>query len=321
MSTDYTAGVLAAINKAAAEGREVVLPAGRINCATQLVLTAGARIIGRGQKAILDFSNKAATTANIIAFGDLGAAVVTTGDVGFGTETIPAPGHGLQVGEWFRLISTINVNTSAAGPDRLGSRADTVYFTETFQVMGVPDANNITINGGVRFPYPAGSAVKKLNSINGLGFRELTIDNGNIERAMADFRLLREFVIEDVETIDPLGPIEVRGAVDRSRVTRYNAAARLDHGLSSLQFLKVRDGCMALAVEGCEMAGGGQMLDITYSPTPTTLGSTPIDTLVRKNIFRDSTIAGAAITDHPGVTGSGPIPAELRCAAHFPTLP
>lgn len=303
LAADQTGLLNAAIADAATNGKTLEL-IGRIRVDGQIVLPSGARLRATSPGAIIDCTSSTASGSILTATGTLGSAIAVTGDVARFAQTIPATGHGLNVGDWFRIISTVNANDAAAGDDRLGDRADVVYLTETHQVAPGTDTNNIKIVGGCRFSYPTGSAVKKINGVTGIRLEGFKIEHASKAASPILLTLCEGALVEGVEVMNAGVEIAMRGCFGGSKIVRCKAWGDLATANSnSAAKIKILDGCVGVNVLDCDTANGGQLIDVTYTPSLTATLSAPcLDTTIKGGTCRNA--YSSAIVDHPTCDGT-----------------
>lgn len=305
-ATDYTAALIEALSQGASQGKEVILPPWTTRIDGQLPMVSNLALIGRNGKAILDFSNTAlaSTDALMVGAGSLGSAALLTVAANKWTNQITAPGNGLVVGDWFRAISTVDANSSAAGEDQLGERTDVVYLTETHQVFAKPSSDVIEVRGMLRFSYPIGSAVKKITPLSNILLRDLTIEQGSVANRLVEATLVDCMRISGMDVRDPGGEVIYRGCFNGSRIDHLRSHAAPDTALATnRQVIKITDGSTGVIVADMDLANGGQMIDITYTPTlSSTISAPTLDTMIQRGHIRNTSFS--AITDHPTCDGT-----------------
>lgn len=302
--SDQTAQLNAAIADAAANSQTLEL-IGRVRVDGQIILPNGASLRSKNASAIIDCSASTLTSGGILAAtGTLGVAMNVVAAVNRYDRTVNVPAHGLNAGDWFRIISTIDSQSAAAGDDRLGDRGNVVYLTETHQVATVPDANTIGIVGGFRFAYPAGSAVKKITPVTGIKLCGIKIEHAGKTSMPVLLTLCQRALIEDIEVMNAGGEIAMRGCFDGSRIVRPRAYGSLaTASANSNALIKIMDGCVGVQVTDIDLANGGQLVDVTYTPSMSaTLGAPCLDTSIRGGTCRNA--YASAIVDHPSCDGT-----------------
>jgi hypothetical protein len=175
-------------------------------------------------------------------------------------------------------------------------------LTETHQVESLNGAE-IGIRGALRFAYPAGSAVRKITAITDLQLETFAIDAGSVNSRPIHIELGQSTQIDGIEVRRARADVLLRGCFAGSRVRRLRAWA--DPGWSitgtNVQFLKIVDGCVGVRVEDVDLANGGQMIDVTYSPGNALVAPT-LDTTIDGGTVRNA--SASAITDHPCCAGT-----------------
>ncbi|AXF52901.1 MAG: cell wall surface anchor family protein [Bacteriophage sp.] len=250
----------------------------------------------------LDCSAGTGTAPIIIANGSLSAGVTTSVANARWATTILAPNHGLSVGDWFRITSTVSANSPEAGYDQLGDRADFVPLCETHCVETITNANEFTIRGALLFNYVAGSKVQKISSVDGIRLTKMRILCGGRRVRPIQLTLCRNPIISDLECVDAAADVMFRGCFDAPGIygPRIHGLPNQDTSYNA-QFIKIVDGTVAAQIIEIDLANGGQMIDVTYTPGNELVAPT-INTRIAGGVVRNAYLS--AIVDHPTCWGT-----------------
>lgn len=302
VAASQAVGFAAAVARAISEGKPLRIGNGRTRLDSTIALPDGLVIYGNDhERSVLDFSNGAGFgTAMMTATGTLGTAKALTGALNKGSRAVVATGHGAAIGNWVRIRSNVDANSAAAGEDRLGDRANVIYFTEFAKVTAVADANNLTIDRALRFNYPIGSTIEVVSSVR-FRLEALGVDCGLLAVPALYATLARGDMAKDVE-IKNIGAESVfRACFDGPSIHgRFlGNPNRVRDGVTNLQLLKPLDATVGFRVlPGSFIAHGGQPFDVTYSPASATWGAPTLDTRVAFCEIEDTDFS--ALVDHPG---------------------
>ncbi|QAZ38422.1 hypothetical protein C1M51_02740 [Methylibium sp. Pch-M] len=302
---DQTAALIEAFEAGRDQGRDVVLPPWEIRVDGQLPLYSDLTVIGRG-RSLLNFANTAlsSTDALISGTGSLGTAALLTVAATKWTNQLTAPGSNIAVGDWFRVVSTVDANSASAGEDQLGERADVVPLGEPLQCVARPSADVIQVRGMLRFGYPIGAAVKKITPLSNVLLRDLTVEQASVSNRLVEATLADCMRINGLDVRNAGGEVIYRGCFNGSRIDHIKSHAAPDTALATnRQAVKITDGSAGVILADFDFANGGQMVDVTYTPSlSATLAAPTLDTLIQRGHIRNTSFS--AITDHPTCDGT-----------------
>jgi hypothetical protein len=144
--------------------------------------------------------------------------------------------------------------------------------------------------------------VRKITAITDLQLENFAIDAGSVNSRPIQIELGQSTQIDGIEVRRARADVLLRGCFAGSRVRRLRAWADPGYPLSTnVQFLKIIDGCVGVRVEDVDLANGGQMIDVTYTPGGA-LAAPTLDTTIDGGTVRNA--SHSAITDHPCCAGT-----------------
>lgn len=270
--TDDSAAFQAAVDAAeSAGGGEVFAPVGSYNVPTlELKPNVTIRGAGRGTRIL-----NALWTAD----GTAGDEIEITAAVARGATTIPLDTTGLAAGDWIRLASCINANSSDAAEWQLGDReADNSYLSEFAQVKDASDPAEVVLYEGTLFPYsdtPGGdtdvsitaSVARRVTFHEGGGLRDLHFFGKNgANTTIVQLTWCRGFTIagctvdsNDTECQNVRMTYCLDCHVRSSRIVGHKA-----NPSGSDDNPMVMRSCQFCSISDVELEGGNQPFDITY---------------------------------------------------------
>lgn len=250
----------------------------------------------------LDYSGYTSTTAMISATGSMSTVSTTTALTPRWSSSITAPSHGLAVGDWFKIESTVDANSSAAGADRLGDRTDVVLLSEIHCVSDVIDSDNIRIDGTLLFEYVPGSSIKKITPVEGIRLTrpKMRLHGKRVRPVL--FTLCNNPIISDMNAIEAGAEVMYRACFNSPKILNPKIHGIPNQDLEfNTQFIKIVDGTTGAEVLGIDLANGGQVIDITYTPGSTFAAPT-LYTKISGGFVRNTHFS--AIVDHPTCHGT-----------------
>jgi Pectate lyase superfamily protein len=142
--TDDTAAFVAADAAAAAVGGAVYLPKG-VYRVPVLALSSGVTLEGVGDQSVL-------LNSYVTCTGSVGAEIALTAAVAKGATSLPMPATDLA-GQWLRLTSCINMQSTDAGRDQLGHEPAAMGFLAEYVQVKTGNAFTAELLGGTTWPY------------------------------------------------------------------------------------------------------------------------------------------------------------------------
>lgn len=254
---------------------------------------------------------------------NIGATPVNTGDRTVTTATA----HGVGVGQYVQLLSTVNPYTSDAGSWQMGSANPTsgalpeCRFAEIHRVSAAPDTTTLTLNDMVIYPgyknnvtgqaFPVAGVtsaqVRKLSMLSGVTVQGLTFRNTTTTSFRGIIaRACEGLTFEDVRFVAGSLPGAHFKATDcfNTNFVRCSSLRRIE-GISGSAWNSffIGGGCQETTFSGCDFIGEGQAIDFTPNCFITDVGYNSVTEYLTCQVMRVEnsrfTNCSDAFTSHP----------------------